>query len=80
MDMRLQLTPAQERGLMRAAVSLQDPEVSMPPLDGGMPTVCIEEGGVGVDLEFPDIDSVRRFQQRVAELRPREPLTAMESG
>ena len=28
-----------------------------------------EEGGVAVELEFPDAECVRRFQQRIAKLR-----------
>ncbi len=69
MEMRPRLTPALELGLMKAAASLQDPEVTLSPWDGDMPTLCIEEGGVVVELEFPDRESLRRFQQRIAELR-----------
>jgi len=69
MEMKPRLTPALELGLMKATASLQDPEVTLSPWDGDMPTLCIEEGGVVVELEFPDVESLRRFQQRIAALR-----------
>jgi hypothetical protein len=68
--MRPRLTPALELGLMKATASLQDPEVTLSPWDGDMPTLCIAEGGVVVELEFPDVESLRRFQRRVADLNP----------
>jgi len=72
MEMKPRLTPALELGLMKATASLQDPEVTLSPWDGDMPTLCIEEGGVVVELEFPDAESLRRFQQRIAALRTAE--------
>jgi len=72
MEMKPRLTPALELGLMKATASLQDPEVTLSPWDGDMPPLCIEEGGVVVELEFPDAESLRRFQQRIAALRTAE--------
>jgi len=72
MEMKPRLTPALELGLMKATASLQDPEVTLSPWDGDMPTLCIEEGGGVVELEFPDAESLRRFQQRIAALRTAE--------
>jgi hypothetical protein len=69
MDMRPRIAPTLELGLMKATASLQDPEVSLSPWDARMPTICIEEGGVIVELEFPDRESLRRFQDRVAALQ-----------
>ena len=69
MDMRPRLTPALELGLMKATASLQDPEVSLSPWDAEMPVLCIEEGGVVVELEFPDREALARFQRQVAALR-----------
>ena len=43
--------------------------MTLSPWDGDMPTLCIEEGGVVVELEFPDVESLRRFQRRIAGLR-----------
>jgi hypothetical protein len=31
-----------------------------------MPVLCVEEGGVSVELEFSDPESFRRFQDQVA--------------
>ena len=69
MEMRPRLTPALELGLMKATASLQDPEVTVSPRDGDVPTLSVEEGGVMVELEFPDVESLRRFQRRIADLR-----------
>ncbi len=75
MEMRPRLTPALELGLMKATASLQDPEVTLSPWEEDVPTLCIEEGGVAVELEFPDVESVVRFQRRVADLRVPERLS-----
>ena len=69
MEMKPQLTPALETGLMSATASFQDPEVTLSASDGDAPALCIEEAGVAVKLEFPDVECVLRFQHRVAALR-----------
>ena len=81
MEMKPQLTPALETGLMSATASFQDPEVTLSASDGDAPALCIEEAGVAVELEFPDVECVLCFQQRVAPLRLSErPATALPSG
>jgi hypothetical protein len=56
---------AQERGTLTARATLEDPDVRLDAPDGAAPTLTIEEGGVRVDLAFPDTDCIRRFQRRV---------------
>ncbi len=68
MTPRLLQTMAQTTGSLRAHAVLQDPDVRLPGDPGEPPTVTIEEGGVVLAIEFPDIDCVRRFQVRVAQL------------
>jgi len=53
-------------GTLRASANFQDPDVRMADEGNEGPVVTIEEGGVTVELEFPDVDAVRRFQSRVA--------------
>ena len=69
MEMKPRIAPVLELGLMKACASLQDPEVSLSPWDSQMPVLCIEEGGVVVELEFPDREALARFQRCVAALR-----------
>ncbi len=69
MEMKPRIAPTLELGLMKATASLQDPEVSLSPWDAQMPVLCIEEGGVVVELEFPDREALARFQRRIAALR-----------
>jgi hypothetical protein len=69
MDLRQQITPTLEVGGTRVTATLQDPVVSLSPWDEDMPTLCIEEGAVVVELEFPDADCLARFKARIAALR-----------
>ena len=69
--MKPRLIPARELGLMKTMVSLQDPVVTLTPWEGDFPTLCIEEGGVTVELEFPDLEAFIRFRQRLARLTTR---------
>lgn len=69
MEMKPRIAPTLELGLMKARAMLQDPEVSLSPWDAQMPVLCIEEGGVVVELEFPDREALARFQRRIAALR-----------
>jgi len=61
--------PALEMGLLKASATFQDPFVHVAPWDHEMPTLTIEEGGVAIELEFPDVTALRRFQRRIADLR-----------
>lgn len=56
---------APERGRLTAHAEVQDPDVQLDAAADGAPTLRIEEGGVRVDLAFPDLDCVRRFVRRV---------------
>jgi len=66
----LNIAPALETGTLRATATFQEPDVRLREAHADEPTrVLIEEGGVAVELEFPDLGSLRRFQRRVAALR-----------
>lgn len=71
----LTTTLAQDRGTLTARATLEDPDVRLDTPDGEAPTLTIEEGGVRVDLAFPDADCIRRFQRRVGRVPvpPEEP-------
>jgi hypothetical protein len=61
----LSLCLAQLRGRLSARASLESPCVSVAVEPGEAPLLRIEEGGVSVELEFPDAESIRRFQHQV---------------
>ncbi len=66
----LDIAPALGTGTPRATATLQAPDVRVREASQGEPPrVLVEEGGVAVELEFPDHGSLRRFQRRVAALR-----------
>jgi len=67
----LDIAPVLETGTLRATATFQDPDVRVQHRASAdePPRVLIEEGGVAVELEFPDLGSLRRFQRRVAALR-----------
>jgi len=67
--MQLRQIPTLEMGFMRATATLQDPIVTISAKDADPLTLCIEEAGVVVELEFPDLESLARFQERVAAVR-----------
>jgi len=70
----LDIAPALETGTLRATATFQDPDVRLRDgSDDDAPRLLIEEGGVAVELEFPDPGSLRRFQRRVAALHPTAP-------
>lgn len=56
---------ALEMGTLTARATLQDPDVRVEPAPDGPTTLTIEEGGVRLDLDFPDLDAVARFERRV---------------
>ena len=58
-------TLAQDRGTLTARATVEDPDVRVDVPADAAPTLTIEEGGVRVDLAFPDTDCIRRFQRRV---------------
>ena len=60
--------PALEAGLLRAAATLQDPDVRIASWSDQLPVLVIEEGGVVLELEFPDLASLTRFVRRLARL------------
>lgn len=60
---------AQERGTLTAKATLEDPDVRVDAPEGHAPVLTIEEGGVRVDLAFPDTDCIRRFARRVGRVR-----------
>ena len=68
MKTEVTVMPALEAGLLRAAATLQDPDVHIAPWCDEMPVLVIEEGGVVLELEFPDLESLTRFVQRLARL------------
>lgn len=66
-------TLAQELGRLSASATFEDPDVRVDTPDGAAPTLTIEEGGVRVDLTFPDTACIRRFRRRLGTLRlPRD--------
>jgi hypothetical protein len=64
----LQTGFALERGTMRARATLQDPDVRAESSEERGPQLTIDEGGVVLELAFPDWVSIRRFQRRIAGL------------
>jgi len=55
-------------GTLRASANFQDPDVRLGLEADGPPSILIEEGGVLVVLEFPDLDCLTRFARRLAQL------------
>lgn len=69
-------TLAQERGTLTARATLAEPDVRLDADAADGAVLTIEEGGVRVDLAFPDAACVRLFQHRVGRLslpEPRDP-------
>ena len=66
---RLLMLPALERGRLKASATLQDPIVDLRAPEEDAPSLHIEEGGVEVELTFPDLTSLRRFLRRLAAIR-----------
>ena len=62
----LDVAPALELGTLRASANFQEPDVRVVVDDDGVPSIRIEEGGVTVVLEFPDLDCLTRFTRRLA--------------
>lgn len=68
MKPELALVPTLEMGTLTACATFQDPDVRLTAPHGRPPAVRLEEAGVVVVLEFPDRESLARFQRRVAHL------------
>lgn len=68
MSSRLMARPDLLSGLLKASATFQEPDVRLSCWNGEMPTLVIEEGGVVMELEFPDQGSLARFQRRIAGL------------
>jgi hypothetical protein len=67
--MQLRQVPTLAFGLTRTIATLQDPVVTVSDRESDPLTLCIEEAGVVLELEFPDAESLARFQSRVAAAR-----------
>ena len=52
-------------GTLTARASLQDPMVRVEALVDGPAVLTLEEGGVRLDLEFPDLSCVERLFRRL---------------
>lgn len=70
MSPALDIGPSLEMGTLRAAATFQDPDVRLTHTEERPACLRMEEGGVVVELEFPDRQSLARFQRRVASLKP----------
>jgi hypothetical protein len=70
MELSPQIIPTLESGDTRVTATLQDPIVTLSTGDPETPTVCIEEGAVLIELEFPAPECLARFKARVAALHP----------
>ena len=66
----LDIAPCIEMGTLRAAATFQDPDVQIRQGEDQPACIRLEEGGVVVELEFPDHQSLARFQLRLASLKP----------
>ena len=64
----MSLAPTLETGTLTANATFQDPDVRLVGAGGEVPVVRIEEGGVVVVLEFPDLDCLTRFVRRLSRL------------
>jgi len=64
----MSLAPTLETGTLTANATFQDPDVRLAGRGDDVPAVRIEEGGVIVVLEFPDLDCLTRFVRRLARL------------
>ena len=71
MTPHLGLAPCLEVGTLRATATFQDPEIRIDEGGERAPRIAIEEGGVAVELEFPDLGSVHRFVRRMSTLHLR---------
>lgn len=69
MKPQLDVGLALELGSLSARASLQDPDVRVEALEDGPTTLTIEEGGVRLDLDFPDSSAVARFRRRLGRVR-----------
>ncbi len=61
----LAMTLLQLPGRLSARATLEAPDVHVDVDPGVAPVLRIEEGGVRLELEFPDTEAIRRFQQQV---------------
>jgi len=68
MEMKLSLALRQQPGLMKVSATVHDPEVRLLAWQQDMPVLCIEDGGVAVELEFIDTEGLLGFQRQVAHL------------
>jgi len=64
----LNMVPCLEMGNLRVNANLQDPDVRLSFDGDDVPCIRLEEGGVIVVLEFPDLVCLTRFVRRLARL------------
>ena len=57
-----------ERGTMRARATLEAPDVRVEVGPDACPHLAIDEGGVVLELAFPDLSSISRFRDQLAGL------------
>ena len=65
MKPHLATTLAQDAGSLTARATFEDPDVRLDPAADAPAVLTVEEGGVRVDLAFPNLTCIRRFQRRV---------------
>ena len=71
MKPELDISACIEMGRLRAAATFEDPILELRQGEDQPSCLRLEEGGVVVDLEFPDSRSLARFQRRMAALAAR---------
>ncbi len=56
---------AMELGSLSARATFQEPMVRLEATSDGPALLVLEEGGVRIDLELPDVDCVARLYRRI---------------
>ena len=69
MRMELVNTLMMEMGRLTAIANFEDPIIELTVEPEKAPTLTLEEGGVTVVLEFPNLEAIRHFQRSVARLQ-----------
>jgi hypothetical protein len=65
----LEVEPTLDVGNTRVIATVEDPVVRVSLPDNERPALHFEEGAVFLELSFPYVDCIERFQKRVAALR-----------
>jgi len=69
MKMGLFNTLMMEMGRLTAIANFEDPSIELTVEPEKAPTLTLEEGGVTVVLEFPNLEAIRHFQRCVARIK-----------